>query len=332
MRTSLTSLAVLRRPPVRPLLLTGLMVMGAVAVVAGLFPRTGRLHEPVYHRQETGSEDRASARSRGPVPTLLDAAEQQSVAASGQTKAGQIPFGRDRVDQGWGQRIVRQASIDLELADVEQGVAKLVALAEALGGFVASTETQTDALGAARATLVARVPAAEFARAVSGIDGVGRVTRRAVGGQDVSEEFVDLEARRRNLERHEAQLLGFMGKAQKVADLVTLENELARVRGELEQATGRLRFLRGRSELAIMQVALVRAPLASPGDGQLGRVAERLRDAFAQGWLGALGWAVAIAVLAAQLSPLAVPALVGWAIYRRRAHRRPAAPVAGASA
>jgi hypothetical protein len=264
--------------------------------------------------------------------TAGDAAFQRPAGASRPGTAEQLRLGGERADQGWGQRIVRQATIELDLSDVGQGVARLVALVESLGGFVASTETQTDARGAARATLVARVPSPEFARALSEIDGVGRVTRRAVGGQDVSEEFIDLEARRRNLERHEAQLLGFMGKAEKVADLVTLENELSRVRGELEQATGRLRFLRGRSELATVHVALVRSPLASPGDGPLARLGERLKEALTDGWLTALRWTVALAVLVAQLSPLAVPAIVGWAIYRRRAHRAAAQPLPGASA
>jgi hypothetical protein len=325
---------VLRRPTVHPSLFAGLMVMAAVAVVAGVsvmtFSSPWRLG--VARSPEARTDEAGRHLYQGAAPTERHAAVQRAVAAPGLSTAESVPFGRDGLGPGWGQRIVRQASIDLELADVGQGVARLVALAESLGGFVASTETQTDARGAARATLVVRVPAAEFARALSGIDGVGRVTRQAVGGQDVSEEFVDLEARRRNLERHEAQLLGFVGKAQKVADLVALENELARVRGEIEQAAGRLRFLRNRTELATVQLTLVRAPLGSPRDGPFARVAERLREAFAEGWLTALGWTVALAALAAQLSPLAVPALAGWAIYRRRTGRRPSPPAPGASA
>ena len=77
---------------------------------------------------------------------------------------------------------------------------------------------------------------------------------------------------------------------------------------------------------------MVRAPLLAPPDGQLARIAEQLRHAFAEGWLAALGWTIGLAVLAAQLSPLAVPAVVGWAIWRRWASRRPAPPAAGASA
>jgi hypothetical protein len=228
----------------------------------------------------------------------------------------------DPVSDGWGRRIIRHATLDVELADVEQGVSRLTSVVESVGGFISSTDSQVDQKGTARATITAYVPPAQFAKVLGGLDGVGRVTRRQIGGQDVSEEFVDLEARVRNLERHEAQLLSFMGKAQKVQDLLSLENELARVRGEIERTAGRLRFLKARTDLATIQVALVRAPLVAPPDGLFPRFVEQVKQAFAEGWSTAFSLALAAAVLAAQLSPLALPALLVWMIYRRRAGRR----------
>jgi hypothetical protein len=240
----------------------------------------------------------------------------------------------DAVSDGWGRRIIRHAALDVELADVEQGVSRLTAVVEAVGGFISSTDSQVDQKGTARATITAYVPPAHFARVLGGLDGVGRVTRRSIGGQDVSEEFVDLEARLRNFERHEGQLLSFMGKAQKVQDLLSLENELARVRGEIERTAGRLRFLKARTDLATIQVALVRAPLVVPPDGLFPRFVEQVKHAFAEGWSTAFSLALAAAVLAAQLSPLALSALLVWVIYRRRAGRRPsgltAPPLEGA--
>jgi chromosome segregation ATPase len=113
-----------------------------------------------------------------------------------------------------------------------------------------------------------------------------------------------------------------MGKAQKVQDLLSLESELARVRGEIERATGRLRFLKARTDLATIQVALVRAPLVAPPDGLFGRVVEQVKQALADGWSTAFAVALGAAVLAAQLSPLALFALAGWLIYRRWTSRR----------
>ena len=170
--------------------------------------------------------------------------------------------------------------------------------------------------------MTAYVPPTAFGRALGDLERIGHTRTRRVTGQDVSEEFVDLEARIRNFERHETQLLSFMGKAQKVADLVSLEQELARVRGEIERLSGRIRFLRARTEMAGIQVSLVRAIGPAPTESTWLRAWAQVRKAFVAGWQAAFDAAVGLAAVAAQLSPLAVPAALGWGLYRR--FRRPA--------
>jgi Domain of unknown function (DUF4349) len=227
----------------------------------------------------------------------------------------------------WGRRILRQAMVELTVADIDRGVPRVMDVVEAAGGFVAGTDAQTDATGTFRATLTAYVPTDRFAHALAGLDSLGRITRRQISGHDVSEEFVDLEARVRNLERHEGQLLAFMARAQKVSDLLSLENELARVRGEIERLTGRIRFLRARTDMATIQIGLVRTPLAAPDDG-IARVWEQIRVAFRDGWSVAFRVIATVVVAAAQSSPLLVPLGAAWALYRRWARRRTiAAPI-----
>jgi hypothetical protein len=219
---------------------------------------------------------------------------------------------------GWARRVIRQATVELEAPDVDRALRRLLAVVESLDGYVATTESQTDAAGTLRASVTAHVPPDALGRALAGLEDLGRVTARRIAGQDVGEEFVDLEARIRNLERHEAQLLGFMTRAQKVSDLLSLEAELARVRGEIERFAGRLRFLRTRTELATIQVSLARTPAVAPREGQLARAVREVRDALVAGWRAAFAIAVAVAVLAAQLSPLVLALLAGWLVGGRR--------------
>ena len=268
-----------------------------------------------------------------PAPAPIPGGDRTFADSAGLTERGSlirpiptagIPPG-DVAGGAWGRRIVRQAMFEIELADVDGAVARLAEAVEAAGGFVAGTEVQTDRTGTLRATVTAYVPPARFGHALAGLDGLGRVTLRRIAGQDVSEEFVDLEARVRNFERHEAQLLSFMSRAQKVSDLVSLETELARVRGEIERLAGRLRFLRGRTEMATIQVALVRAPGIAPSDETLARVGERVAAAFREGWLAALRVVAGLAVVMAQLSPLTVLGLAAWIAYRRWARPHVAA-------
>lgn len=297
----------------RPRLALAALALAGVVAIAGS-ALLERRPEPV----RTVTRPQPNVMEKGQNFSRSVAAFREDLVQSSQSPAS----GGDVVSSGWGRHIARRANLDVELADVDGGVARLTSLVESLGGFVASTDSLSDPKGTSRATVTAYMPPAEFSQALAGLDGVGRVTRRSIGGQDVSEEFVDLEARIRNFERHEAQLLSFMGKAQKVQDLLSLESELARVRGEIERATGRLRFLKSRTDLATIQVALVRAPFVAPPDGLFGRVVEQVKQALVDGWSTAFAVVLAAAVLAAQLSPLALFALAGWLVYRRRAGRR----------
>jgi len=303
-----------RSRPSLALLVVALVGLTAVSSLRLFEDRRAGTSPAVY-----GSANRRVDEERGALVAMV--APRRDIRSS----SPQLAKAADAVSDGWGRRIIRRAALDVELADVEQGVARFTGVVESVGGFIGSTDSQVDRKGTVRATITAYVPPAHFARVLGGLDGVGRVTRRSIGGQDVSEEFVDLEARIRNLERHEAQLLSFMGRAQKVQDLLSLESELARVRGEIERTAGRLRFLKARTDLATIQVALVRAPLIVPPDGLFPRVVEQVKQALAEGWSTAFTLALAAVVLAAQLSPLAIPALCAWLVYRHRTGRRSSA-------
>jgi hypothetical protein len=259
--------------------------------------------------------DRAD--SPGSAPPRVDEARGDRGAQVGFRQSA-IPATVTEPGVPWGRRIIRQATLEVELDDVDRAIARLTDLVEAAGGYIADTQVHSDEKGVARATVTAYVPPAAFGRALGDLERVGHLRTRRVTGQDVSEEFVDLEARTRNLERHEAQLLSFMGKAQKVADLVSLENELARVRGEIERLSGRIRFLRARTEMAGIQVSLVRGTAPAPAEAIWTRAWVQVRQAFVAGWKAAFEVAVGLAAVAAQLSPIAVPAVAGWMLYRRR--------------
>jgi Domain of unknown function (DUF4349) len=311
-----------RRPfqPGQRAMLVGLVlvILGGVGLVvlgqsSSLRFRGGLVESPRTDLQKHAAGVDANRGDADSVPESL-------VAVSIPGESGGVP---------WSRRIVRQAMVELTMADIDRGVSRAMDVVEAAGGFVAGTDAQTDATGTYRATLTAYVPTDRLARVLADLDTLGRMTRRQVSGHDVSEEFVDLEARVRNLERHEGQLLAFMGRAQKVSDLLSLENELARVRGEIERLTGRIRFLKARTEMATIQIGLVRAPLAAPDDG-VARVWEQIRVAFRDGWSMAFRVLATVAVAAAQSSPLLVPLGAAWALYRRWARRRaiaaPASP------
>src|SRR3989441_3758676 len=121
----------------------------------------------------------------------------------------------DPVSDGWGRRIIRHATLDVELADVEQGVSRLTGVVESVGGFISSTDSQVDQKGTARATITAYVPPAQFAKVLGGLDGVGRVTRRQIGGEDGRAEVGHPEGRGPHPTRPASQPPRLQGKGPK---------------------------------------------------------------------------------------------------------------------
>ncbi len=219
------------------------------------------------------------------------------------------------------RQVIRMAELTVEVRDVDEGAKSLMRIAEMAGGFVASTTVvrQTPSYG----TFVLRVPASQFAPVLERIERMGEVKERHVSGQDITEEFIDLQARIHNLERHERQLLTFMDRATKVADLLAIEQELARVRGEIEQSTGRLRFMSNRVELAAVEVTLRgKAQQGTSGFWDFPTTMANVQAAFGSTVRQILIGAERLLVLASALMPLALLALPSWILIRWLLHRR----------
>jgi len=152
--------------------------------------------------------------------------------------------------------IIKSAQLDIEVArdGLQDAVDDAIAAAQDAGGFVLTTRLDEERSG--RGSLVLRVPAENFESALAALDDIGDVLGRSVSGQDVGEEFVDLEARLRNFEAQEAVLLRLMDRAETVSDTIKVQRELTGIQLEVERIRGRLRFLEDQTSLATVTVKL----------------------------------------------------------------------------
>jgi anti-sigma factor RsiW len=216
-----------------------------------------------------------------------------------------------------GRKIVRTAQLAIDVDQFDDASRRLVQIAERAGGFVAESSYAEDN-GVPTGSFTLRVPAARFAAVLAELDALGEITQRQISGQDVTEEFVDLQARIRNLERHEQRLLSFMDRATKVSDLLAIEEQLARVRGEIEQLTGRMRFLERSADLATVAVAVKqKAKKTSGGLWDISGTLSKMRAAF----LATVRQIVAVVewfgVTVSALVPVLLLAAGAWLLIRR---------------
>jgi hypothetical protein len=221
---------------------------------------------------------------------------------------------------GIGPSVIKNASlrVEVEHGGFKEAFQEATGVATAHGGFVVSSESEGER--ARRGSLVLRVPSDRFEEAVQDLRELGTVRNERIGTEDVGQEFVDLEARLRNLRAQEVVLLRLMDRAETIQDTIRVQRELTKIQLEVEQIEGRLRYLRDRTSFATISLHVVEAGVAPSQTGTIGRAWERALEtavALVAGAITVLGVVV----------PLGAVALVGWLVYRRvrRVRRVPAA-------
>ena len=221
-----------------------------------------------------------------------------------------------------GPQIVKTASLGLGIAhgSFDDKVGQAHAVADSFGGFVVqSFASQGSGNRIAEGSLVLRIPAESYDAALSRLRGLGKVESLEESGQDVSKEFVDLNARIRQLRAVEAQLLELLQQANDVPAALAVQSQLSQVQLDLEQARGRLQYLDNRVAFATISMSMHELVVVPPkGDGF------SIVDAWATAgaaFLTVVGWIfIGIAVVAPVLVLLGLGFLVGRELRKRLAH------------
>lgn len=225
------------------------------------------------------------------------------------------------------ERIIKDGRVEVEVpkGGFDRAFAAVLGLAEKVGGQIANSQSSRDE-DRASGEVTIRVPVQRFEQLLASADGIGTVEHRQITSQDVSGEYVDLQARVRHLQAQEQFYLGLLGKARVVGDAIAINQHLSTVQAEMEQIRGRLRLIEERTTYSRLTISLY-----EPGVTPL--LTDRLpeqRGVLAQAWheaVMALQESVgALLVGAFTMAPLIAVALIGWALWRRLRARPAATP------
>ena len=184
------------------------------------------------------------------------------------------------------RKILRSAEMTLEVQSTVEAQHRVSLIAESHGGFVVNSESnQRESVDPAKRTvdikLVVRVPSDQFGATIDQIRQLAtNLQGESLKSDDVTEEFIDLEARAKTQKALELQFLEIMKQAKKVDEALEVQSQLANVRAEIEKIEGRRRFLENRAALSTITVNLQSpTPIAVSSTG-FGR---SIRDAASDG-------------------------------------------------
>ena len=250
-----------------------------------------------------------------PAPAAPAPARQEGGAAPGAAAPGAAaPAALQR-------KLVKTVDLELRVRDTEATAAALRALAEQQGGYL-SAMTASRQNDLVYYSLTLRVPVERLeATVATAKEGAERVERESIQTEDVTERYVDLEARLRTLRATEDELRQLLAesreRARKVEEIMAVYQQLTEIRSQIEQIQGQMQALGSLAALSTVNVQLVPTEAAKPivregwQPGDTARGATRTLVSALQGLVN-----VAIVLLIVGVPLLLAIALPVWLVFR----------------
>lgn len=242
------------------------IALAALALVAVACSGAGATGAPSGPTELRGSYGLAQPGAAGAVPqpaALTDAQKPAAAPAAqsgGQNLAVPAAFDPDRM-------LILTASIAMQAKDAWAASDRAQAVALGLGGDVVGL-SQSGRGDAKVSNLTLRVPSARFGEALRQLRDLSdtEVVSSSVDGKDVTEQFVDLDARLVAKKAEEQRYLSLLARGDKIEDILRIDQTLAQVRTQIEQLTGQINSIKQRTQFSTITVSITPAvPLPIPG-------------------------------------------------------------------
>jgi hypothetical protein len=155
------------------------------------------------------------------------------------------------------RKITKTGNLSILVDTAESAVQNIQTIAESVAGYVSNSNLYEVTPGVKAGSITIRVPADKFDQTMTRVKELAlKVENENVNANDVTDQFIDLEARLKNLQAQEVQYLAILKKAQKVEDIVNVTNQLNQVRQQIDSWQGQLKYLNSQVELSSITVNL----------------------------------------------------------------------------
>ncbi len=199
----------------------------------------------------TSETDVPTSAASGAAPEAAPSDAQKGTGAAGSVGASGQSMAEPQ------RKIIYTATVDLVVENLTSGQTKLLNLVKANKGYIAETNVGGASGSQRTGTWKVRVPVENYEAFMAGAARLGELQSSNSSSQDVTAEYYDVAARIKNKQVEEARLQELLKRATgKLIEILQVEKELSRVRGEIEQLQGRIRVLSNLSSLTTITISM----------------------------------------------------------------------------
>lgn len=206
------------------------------------------------------------------------------------------------------RKLIKNGALSFETSNIDETKKQIENLCRELGGYI-STENRHSYTNKLQYDQVLRLPADKFDSFIEKLEAKSyKIEDKSINTQDVTEEFIDVEARlktKRDLELRYRELLKF---AKTVEEMLSIENEIEKVRSNIESMEGRLTYLKNQVSFSTMNLSYYEITGHDFGFGS------KLASSIRTGWDNLLLVVVALV----NVWPFLLLLSVAWALFRRK--------------
>lgn len=202
--------------------------------------------------------------------TARSTAGQSGPPVAGQPAQQPAPTQTDVVPIAEGPRVIRTASLTVEVKSkgFDAAFSEIFDISTRYNGYVSGgTSTPVETGGLRSGTVTFMVPAASFQDAIASVRKLGTVQQFTIGGQDVSAQYVDLQARLKNAQAQQAAFQALLERATSIQDILNIQNQLGQTTALIEQLEGQIAYLDHATTYSSISVTLREAAVGpAPAD------------------------------------------------------------------
>lgn len=181
------------------------------------------------------------------------------------------------------KQVIKNASLRYETQDLEKTKEQVLTTIKAHNGYLQNDTSGKD-YNQLYQRMTVRVPTKNFEQTLDGISqGVAYFDERTISQQDVTEEFIDLNARLKAKRTLEERYLALLSKANSVKDMLEIESALSQIREDIEAKQGRLTYLKNQVSESTIYIHFYKV---TTDQGITQSYGSKIANAFKSGWNG----------------------------------------------